>query len=170
MLADLDSFDVAILAILQTDNLTPQREIAERVHLSPAAVQRRIQRLKDSGVIAANTAVLNPEAMGLPLTIFMHVQLVNELDALTAGFRARVAAEAAVQQCYNVTGESDYLLIVAAADMQEYQALTHRLFDGDQNIQRFNTSISLGVLKRSLHLPLPDASTSGNGQDAGVRR
>lgn len=150
----VDSFDVAILAILQSDNLTPQREIAERVHLSPAAVQRRIRRLQDSGVIAGNAAVLNPDALGRPLTIFIEVQLVNELDALTAGFRARVAQEEAVQQCYSVTGQTDYLLIVTAADMQEYQALTKRLFEGDQNIQRFVTSIALATLKRSLRLPL----------------
>ena len=150
----VDSFDVAILAILQADNLTPQREIAERVHLSPAAVQRRIRRLQDSGVIAGNAAVLNPDALGRPLTIFIEVQLVNELDALTAGFRARVAQEEAVQQCYSVTGQTDYLLIVTAADMQEYQALTKRLFEGDQNIQRFVTSIALATLKRSLRLPL----------------
>ncbi|MBF5006145.1 Lrp/AsnC family transcriptional regulator [Diaphorobacter caeni] len=152
---ELDSFDVAILAILQADNLTPQREIAERVHLSPAAVQRRIRRLQDSGVIAANVAVLRPEALGRPLTIFIEVQLVNELDALTAGFRARVAVEEAVQQCYSVTGQTDYLLIVTAADMQEYQALTKRLFEGDQNIRRFVTSIALATLKQGLRLPLP---------------
>ena len=156
----VDSFDVAILAILQSDNLTPQREIAERVHLSPAAVQRRIRRLQDSGVIAGNAAVLNPDALGRPLTIFIEVQLVNELDALTAGFRARVAQEEAVQQCYSVTGQTDYLLIVTAADMQEYQALTKRLFEGDQNIQRFVTSIALATLKRSLRLPLPTAVRS----------
>ena len=156
----VDSFDVAILAILQSDNLTPQREIAERVHLSPAAVQRRIRRLQDSGVIAGNAAVLNPDALGRPLTIFIEVQLVNELDALTAGFRARVAQEEAVQQCYSVTGQTDYLLIVTAADMQEYQALTKRLFEGDQNIQRFVTSIALATLKRSLRLPLSTAVRS----------
>lgn len=155
MNAELDTFDLAILAILQRDNLRPQREVAEQVNLSPAAVQRRIRRLQDSGVIAANTAQLSPEALGRPLTIFIEVQLVNELDALTQGFRARVAAEAAVQQCYAVTGQTDYLLVVTARDMQEYQAITQRLFDGDQNVQRFTTSIALATLKRSLHLPLP---------------
>ena len=155
MMADLDHFDWAILARLQANNLTPQREIAEQVHLSPAAVQRRIKRLQDSGVIAANTAQLSPEAIGRPLTILIEVQLVNELDVLTAGFRARVAAEPAVQQCYSTTGQTDYLLIVTATDMQEYQPITQRLFGGDQNIQRFNTSIALATLKRSLQMPLP---------------
>ena len=162
MKADLDSFDIAILAILQKDNLTPQRAIAERVNLSPAAVQRRIKRLLASGVIAANTAQLSPEAMGRPLTILIEVQLVNELDALTAGFRERVAAEDAVQQCYNVTGHIDYLLVVTATDIQEYQAIAQRLFEGDQNIQRFKTFIALGTLKRSLHLPLPQTAATNN--------
>ena len=155
MNTELDAFDLAILGILQRDNLRPQREVAELVNLSPAAVQRRIRRLQDSGVIATNTAQLSPEAVGRPLTIFIEVQLVNEPDALTQGFRARVAAEPAVQQCYMVTGQTDYLLVVTARDMQEYQAITQRLFGGDQNIQRFNTSIALATLKRSLHLPLP---------------
>ncbi|QIL81031.1 Lrp/AsnC family transcriptional regulator [Diaphorobacter sp. HDW4A] len=155
MNSQLDSFDIAILAVLQEDNLTAQREIAERVHLSPAAVQRRIQRLRESGVIAANTAVLDPDALGRPLTIFIEVELVNELDALTAGFRSRVEVEGAVQQCYSVTGHTDYLLIVTAVDMQEYQTLTQRLFGSDQNIKRFTTSIALASLKRSLHMPLP---------------
>ncbi len=154
----LDDFDWAILALLQADNLTPQREIAEQVNLSPAAVQRRIKRLQESGVIAANTAQLHPDAIGRPLTIFIEVQLVNELDAMTTGFRARILQEAAVQQCYMVTGQTDYLLIVTATDMQEYQALTQRLFGDDQNIQRFTTSIALGTLKRSLHLPIPGSS------------
>ena len=162
MKADLDSFDIAILAILHKDNLTPQRAIAERVNLSPAAVQRRIKRLLASGVIAANTAQLSPEAMGRPLTILIEVQLVNELDALTAGFRERVAAEDAVQQCYNVTGHIDYLLVVTATDIQEYQAIAQRLFEGDQNIQRFKTFIALGTLKRSLHLPLPQTTATGS--------
>ena len=111
-------------------------------------------------MIAGNAAVLNPDALGRPLTIFIEVQLVNELDALTAGFRARVAQEEAVQQCYSVTGQTDYLLVVTAADMQEYQALTKRLFEGDQNIQRFVTSIALATLKRSLRLPLSTAVRS----------
>ena len=73
-----------------------------------------------------------------------------------------MAAEDAVQQCYNVTGHIDYLLVVTATDIQEYQAIAQRLFEGDQNIQRFKTFIALGTLKRSLHLPLPQTAATGN--------
>lgn len=150
----LDSFDLSILDILQRDNTTPQRAIAQAVHLSAPAVQRRIQRLQQTGVIRANVAVIDPEKVGLPLTIMVEVHLENERPDRTAPLRSRIAAEGAVQQCYSVTGEADYLLVVNVASMADYEALTRRLFEGDDNVRRFRTSVSLGCLKAGLQVPL----------------
>lgn len=154
----LDRFDLAILDILQADNTTPQRAIAQAVNLSAPAVQRRIQRLKDSGVIRANVAVLDPVKVGKPLTIVLEVHLDNERPDRTAPLRARIAAEDAVQQCYSVTGEADYLLVVNVASMADYEALTRRLFEGDDNIKRFRTSVALASLKTGLRVPLDSAA------------
>jgi len=156
----LDRFDLAILDILQADNTTPQRAIAQAVNLSAPAVQRRIQRLKDSGVIRANVAVLDPVKVGKPLTIVLEVHLDNERPDRTAPLRARIAAEDAVQQCYSVTGEADYLLVVNVASMADYEALTRRLFEGDDNIKRFRTSVALASLKTGLRVPLDSAATA----------
>lgn len=156
--AALDRFDLAILDILQADNTTPQRTIAQAVNLSAPAVQRRIQRLKDSGVIRANVAVLDPVKVGKPLTIVLEVHLDNERPDRTAPLRARIAAEDAVQQCYSVTGEADYLLVVNVASMADYEALTRRLFEGDDNIKRFRTSVALASLKTGLRVPLDSAA------------
>ena len=156
--AALDRFDLAILDILQTDNTTPQRVIAQAVNLSAPAVQRRIHRLKDSGVIRANVAVLDPVKVGKPLTIVLEVHLDNERPDRTAPLRARIAAEDAVQQCYSVTGEADYLLVVNVASMADYEALTRRLFEGDDNIKRFRTSVALASLKTGLRVPLDSAA------------
>ena len=153
----LDRFDIAILDILQTDNTTPQRVIAQAVNLSAPAVQRRIQRLKDSGMIRANVAVLDPVKVGKPLTIVLEVHLENERPDRTAPLRARIAAEDAVQQCYSVTGEADYLLVVNVASMADYEALTQRLFEGDDNIKWFRTSVALSSLKTGLRVPLDHA-------------
>ncbi|GGH64674.1 AsnC family transcriptional regulator [Comamonas phosphati] len=152
--ADLDSFDRAILAQLQHNNLTPQRLIAERVNLSAPAVQRRIKRLHEEGVIAGNVAVLEPAKVGRTLTAVITVQLLNDRPDLSRSWRARVAQEAAVQQCYYVTGETDYVLIVTAADMEDYQAITRRLFEGDDNIRRYSTSIALERVKTGQQVPL----------------
>ena len=67
----LDSFDRAILDILQRDNTTPQRAIGEAVNLSAPAVQRRIRRMEEEGVIQANVAVVDPHKVGRPLTIIV---------------------------------------------------------------------------------------------------
>lgn len=152
--ADLDSFDHAILALLQCDNLMPQRLIAEHINLSAPAVQRRIKRLQETGVIAANVAVLEPVKVGRTLTAIITVQLVNDRPDLSRGFRARIADEAAVQQCFYVTGETDYILVVTATDMDDYQAICKRLFEGDENIRRYSTSIALERIKTGLQLPL----------------
>jgi len=152
--ADLDSFDLAILDILQRDNTIAQREIARQVHLSAPAVQRRIKRLRESGVIRAEVAVLDPTRLGRPLTLTVEVHLHDENPEHTAGMRERIRAEPAVQQCYSITGEADYLLVVTASTMDDYEALVARLFGGDSNVRRFRTSVALGCLKAGFHVPL----------------
>lgn len=152
--ADLDHFDRAILAQLQSNNLMPQRLIAEHINLSAPAVQRRIKRLQEIGVIAANVAVLDPSKLGQALTAVITVQLVNDRPDLSKDLRERIRKEVAVQQCYYVTGETDYILVVSAADMDDYQAITRRLFEGDDNIRRFSTSIALERVKTGLQVPL----------------
>jgi len=150
----LDRFDLAILDILQRDNTVAQRAIAQAVHLSAPAVQRRIQRLRDSGVIRANVALLDASRLDRPLTLLVEVHIHDEHPLRTAALRQRIAAEPAVQQCYAITGEADYLLVITAATMAGYEALTHRLFGRDENVRRFRTSVALNCLKVGLQVPL----------------
>ncbi|THU00988.1 Lrp/AsnC family transcriptional regulator [Lampropedia puyangensis] len=151
----LDAFDIAILSILQRESHLSQREIAERIHLSAPAVQRRIKRLEDTGVIAAHVAVLNPSKVGSPMLLMIEVQIHNEKRAHLTPLEMRIAQEPAVQQCYFVTGQADYWLLVAAPNMDDFVALTRRLFDDDDNVKRFTTSVVLRRIKVGLELPLP---------------
>lgn len=151
---ELDAFDLAILDILQHDNTVPQREIAQSIHLSAPAVQRRIVRLRDSGIIRAEVAVLDANRLGRPLTLLVEVHVHDDHPSSTASLRQRIQDEAAVQQCYAITGEADYLLVINAADMTDYEALTQRLFSSDVNVRRYRTSVALGSLKTGLHVPL----------------
>ncbi len=150
----LDSFDRAILTLLQRDNTLPQREIAEAVHLSTPAVQRRIRRLQDSGVIAANVAVVAAARIGRPLTLIVEVRMVSEQRDRVAPFKQRMQDDPAVQQCYAITGDGDFLLVLSATSMEEYDAISERLFGGDDNIERFRTAVALSTLKRSFEVPL----------------
>ncbi len=150
----LDAFDRAILEILQHDNRTPQRSIGEAVNLSAPAVQRRIRRLEAEGVIAANVALVDPQRVGRALTVVVTVQVESDQPALLEGLRRRIAAAAEVQQCYMVTGEADFVLVVAVANLAEYEALAARLFAVDPNVRKFRTSIAVDRLKVGLRIPL----------------
>jgi len=150
----LDAFDRAILAILQQDNTTPQRVIGEKVNLSAPAVQRRIRRMEKDGVITANVAVVEPAALGHPITIFVEVELVSETARdIDAAKRAFLAAPE-VQQCYYVTGEVDFMLVVLVPSMTAYKALTHRLVFADANIRKFRTFVAMDRVKVGLSVPV----------------
>ncbi|GAA4118140.1 Lrp/AsnC family transcriptional regulator [Aminobacter aganoensis] len=150
----LDDFDLKILAILQRDNATPQREIGKAVNLSAPAVQRRIRRMEESGVIAANVAVVDPDKVGRPITVIVEIAVESERVDLLDAAKASFAAAPEVQQCYYVTGEADFVLVVTVASMAEYEALTRRLFFANPNIRRFRTLVAMDRVKAGLTVPL----------------
>ena len=150
----LDDHDRAILAILQHDGQTPHRAIGAQVHLSAPAVQRRIRRMEREGVIRANVAVVNPDRVGRPLTIVVEVELERERASLVDAVKRRFADAPEVQQCYYVTGEADFVLVVTVATMAEYEALTRRLFFAEENVRRFRTLVALDRVKVGLAVPV----------------
>jgi DNA-binding Lrp family transcriptional regulator len=95
----LDSFDLAILNILQWDNSTPQRMIGEAVNLSAPAVQRRIHRMEEAGVIQANVAMIDPTQVGQAITIFVEVEVISETAELIDAAKREFASVPEVQQC-----------------------------------------------------------------------
>lgn len=153
--ADLDPFDLAILAIIQKDTSTPQRVIGEAVSLSAPAVQRRLKRLEETGVIQANVAVLDPVKLGQAVTLLVEVEMESELAGEIDAAKRAFAATPEVQQCYYVTGEFDFLLVMLVPTMEAYEALTRRLFFGNNNVKRFRTLVAMDRVKVGLSVPLP---------------
>jgi Lrp/AsnC family transcriptional regulator, leucine-responsive regulatory protein len=154
----LDQLDYAILDRLQRDARTIAELIAVEVGLSTAAVQRRIKRLRETGVIAREVAVLDPKALGPSVTFIVNVEMEHERPEVLEEFRYRVDADANVQQCYYVTGTYDFVLIVTARDMEGFDAFTQRTFFGNTNVRRFTTSVVMRPTKVGLTMPLPTES------------
>jgi DNA-binding Lrp family transcriptional regulator len=150
----LDGFDRKILAILQNDNSTPQRAIGDAIGLSAPAVQRRIKRMAEDGVIRANVAVVDPAAVGQPITIFVEVEVISETAHQIEQAKAEFAASAEIQQCYYVTGEADFILVIVVPTMADYEALTRRLFFGNNNVKRFRTFVAMDRVKVGLSVPV----------------
>lgn len=150
----LDDFDRKILAILQQNNMTPQRTIGEAVNLSAPAVQRRIKRMTEAGVIGANVAVVDPEAIGQAITIFVEVEVFSETADQIEAAKRQFAGTPEIQQCYYVTGEADFILVIVVPGMADYEALTRRLFFGNNNVKRFRTFVAMDRVKVGSGVPL----------------
>ena len=150
----LDDFDRAILRILQKDNTIPQRDIGAAVNLSAPSVQRRIRRMEEDGVITGNVAQVAPEAVGLTLTIFVEVELVSETPQEIDAAKARFREAPEVQQCYYVTGEADFVMVVVVESMSAYEDFTRRNFFQSGNVKKFRTFVSMDAVKRGCEVQI----------------
>lgn len=140
----LDSLELALLDLVQRDNQTPARVLAARAGgLSESAALRRLRRLRREGVIVADVSVVRPAAVGLPLTVIALVSLVRESVDEVDAFGQKARARPEVRQCWYVTGEADWVLVLRMASMEAYEALTRTLFLADPNVRGFRTLIAM---------------------------
>lgn len=152
---DLDRTDLLLLAALQADGRQTNAELAERVHLSPSACLRRVQRLERDGVIAGYAARVDPERLGLGLQAFVRVQLAHHDAGSIAAFTAFVEQWDEVVACHALTGDMDYLLQVAVRDLEHFSRfLLDRLLN-QAGVADVNSSFVLRTVKAFRGLPLP---------------
>lgn len=151
---ELDHADRTILRRLQEDAGVSINELADASGLSIASVQRRLKRLRAEKVIEREAAILNPSALGHPMTFIVLVELERERLENLHDFQRAVKADPHVQQCYYVTGEADFVLVCLASDMEAFEALTKRLLFANQNVRKFRTSVVMGRTKVGLAVPV----------------
>lgn len=152
---DLDRFDRQLLNLIQEDAGRTAEQLAEHVALSPSAIQRRLRRMREEGVIVRQTAIVDPHRVGRPTFFIVSLQVERERPELMSQLRKWLAAQEHVQQAFYVTGEADFILVVAAPDTETYDALMGRLVAENPNVSKFITNVALGVVKRGLSVPIP---------------
>lgn len=151
----LDRTDLLLLAALQQAGRLTNAELAERVHLSPSACLRRVQRLERDGVIAGYAARVDPERLGLGLQAFVRVQLARHDAAAVEAFTAFVQQWDEVVACHALTGDMDYLLHVAVRDLEHFSRfLLDRLLN-QAGVADVNSSFVLRTVKAFRGMPLP---------------
>ncbi|GLO51373.1 AsnC family transcriptional regulator [Pseudomonas putida] len=153
---NLDKFDMALMAALQVDSSVPLRELANQVHLSTASVQRRIQRLQKCGVIKGNAAVIDPDKVGKVITLAVEVHAVRT-QSIDFELMKKEFSGPEIQQCYYVTGDADFLLILTVSSMTEFRAIAKRLFYENPNVQWYRTIVVMDRVKATLQVPLSDS-------------
>ncbi|NDL66032.1 Lrp/AsnC family transcriptional regulator [Acerihabitans arboris] len=153
----IDEFDRRILARYQHDTRHIAQRIGEEVGLSAAAVQRRLKRMRESGIIERETATLDAHTLGYPVTCLVGIDLLEERNEQIKAFKQAMLKQAQVQQCYYVTGEYDFILTVVCRDLQDYERFTQEAIMTEPNVRSFTTWVVMDKVKVGTALPLaPD--------------
>ncbi len=150
----VDDVDVMILRELQAEGRISNVELARRVQLSPPSVLQRVRRLEETGLIRDYVTRLNGDVVGLKLTVFVHVSLSLAADKPIETFRKAVKDIPNVLECYQVSGEYDFLLKVVAADMAGYEKLVREQLTAIKGIGKIYSSFVIQTSKDSTVLPL----------------
>lgn len=137
---------------MQRDNRLTHNALGERVGLSPSAVRRRLARLRETGVITADVSLVAPRAAGE--TVIVGVRMEKESAASYAAFKARMRLCPEVTQCYSVSGEVDFILVVHIPDMERYDAWIAEHLLSDPDIARSTAHIVYSRVKYETALPV----------------
>ena len=150
----LDKTDLQLLKILQENGRISIKELAQRVHLSPTPVFDRVRRLESSGVIERYTTVLNAAKLGQGFLVFCSVKLRRMGKDIANDFVERIKDIPEVAECYNISGEFDYLLKIYAPDMQYYNEFCINVLGTIESLGSIQSSFVMNPVKTSVGLPL----------------
>jgi len=150
----LDEFDLKLLTLVQKNSRLTAEQLSEKVGLSPTTCQKRLKKMRDTGVIAEEIAVLNRELIGRSLTMIVEVTLERERPEFLDQFKETMLNTPEVMQCYYVTGNADFILILTARDMKDYEDFTRRFFFHNSNVKRFHTNVVMDSVKVGLSIPV----------------
>lgn len=150
----MDTQDRRILDALQHDARITSEQLSKLIGLSADACRKRLARLRTTGVIEREIAVLSPSAMDRGLVLVVNVTLVTEGALQLDAFKDRMRSAPEVMQCYAVTGDSDFIVILTARDMAEYEGFVRRNFLDGGHVARFTTSVVMDRVKTSFAVPV----------------
>lgn len=150
----LDAIDLKILARLQDDARIANVELSEAVGLSAAPCLRRVRALEERGVIRKHVTLLDPGAVGLPVSVFVNVSLERQIEKALQRFESAIRTRPEVMECYLMTGDADYLLRVVCADLAAYERFLLDHLTQIPGVASIRSSFALKQVKYSTALPV----------------
>ncbi|MCC7045321.1 MAG: Lrp/AsnC family transcriptional regulator [Alphaproteobacteria bacterium] len=151
---DLDPIDRKLLSLLQRDARMANQDLARAVGLSPPACLKRVRRLREGGVILADTATIDPRALGYSVMVLAHVSMERPREDLGGAFERKLRAMPQVLQCWKVAGETDFVMLVCARSLDEYQQFARDVLASDMNLRDYRSDIVLAEVKPRAPLPV----------------
>ncbi|UTW51397.1 Lrp/AsnC family transcriptional regulator [bacterium SCSIO 12827] len=151
---DLDAIDRRILTAIQTNARMRNVDLAEAVGLSASPCLRRVKRLEDAGVIRDYVTLVDQQAVGLPVSIFISVTLERQVEKALEEFEATIRSWPEVMECYLMTGDADYLLRVVTADLSAYERFLMDRLTRVTGVASIKSSFSLKQVVYRTALPV----------------
>ncbi|WP_017222649.1 Lrp/AsnC family transcriptional regulator [Moritella dasanensis] len=143
----LDRLDKAILRQLQQDASVSNLQLASLIGLSPPACFKRVKKLKSEGIIASQVVLLNQDKLGACLHMIVNVEMERDRLDLNDNFIKHIRTAPEVRECYQVTGEVDFVLLVTVENMLQYDDFCQRHLYSEPNMKNFKTQISMNRVK-----------------------
>lgn len=149
----LDRFDRRILQELQRDATLSNAELARRVGLSATPCWNRVKRLQEAGITSGTVTLVNREKVGLGVTVFVAIKTNHHASDWLSAFAEHVRGIPEVTEFYRMSGETDYLLKVVAADIADYDRIYKKLIDG-VTISDVSSSFAMEQIKYTTEVPV----------------
>ena len=153
-ISDLNEIDLKILEHLQKNARLSNVELAEHVHLSQSPCLRRVRNMETSGVIKGYVALVDQNAVGLPVSVFVNVRLEKQIEQALEVFEETVKQWSEVMECYLMTGDSDYLLRVVTSDLAAYERFLMDKLTRVPGVASINSSFALKQVTYKTALPI----------------
>ena len=150
----IDNVDLKILKELQADASLSNVELARRVHLSPSPCLARVRALEEQGLIRQYVALLDAQQLGLHLNVFISISLKQQNQKALQAFEERICVRDEVMECYLMTGDADYLLRVAIADMPSLERFILEQLAPIAQVEQIRSSCALKQVRYKTALPL----------------
>lgn len=152
----LDLTDISILSALQDNSRLTVKELAAAIHLSPTPTFERVKRLEREGFITKYIAVLNAEKINCGFMVFCYLKMKQHTHENAVRIMEAVQTIPEIAECYNISGDYDFLLKIYTRDMKSYQKFLLRILGDIDCIGSLNSSFVLGEVKNTHELPLPE--------------
>lgn len=148
----MDSFDHALLRLVQKDARLTHDQMAEKVALSPSAVRRRLKAMRESGVITRDVSLLDPKALGI--TVIVSVRFEKESHETYRAFKEKMRGLPEVVQCYAVSGEVDFILVIHMPSLEAWDMWIDAHLLSDDSLARSTTHVVTNRVKYETAIPV----------------
>jgi len=149
-----DTTDIKILNQLQEDGKLTNVELSARVNLSPSPCLARVRALEQAGIISRYVTLLDPQKLGLGISVFIQITLERQVERNLNDFQAAITKYAEVMECYLMTGDFDYLIRVVVKDMPALELFILEKLTKIAGISNIKSSFALKQVKYKTALPL----------------